>query len=153
MIRPWADSCRGILLGSRGGLNIYLYAAATPLVFLDPSGLKSAAEWFLTLTGGQQNTFLDRWGNRLHSRKKKAGICSGVGTVVNSRRTKEMQIPGQTERTNRLASRLVRLGRGTAAKFVRRAAPVAQAVGGIIDTYILSKEAIYAAYDIPPGAY
>lgn len=143
---PWAT----------GESNSYSQIATLTLWGSGGGGIKvKIANAFLSVTGGRQKTYLDRWGDRLAARTPgtNAGITSGVGNAVNSRRRKPNPLPGQSPRTNRLASALTRGGYGKAAKVVRRDAPLAAAVGGLVDVYILAKEGIYAACGIPPGVY
>jgi len=143
-------------IGVRGGLNLYLYAGANPLIFVDPDGLDfwgSVGGAFLDVTGGRGTTFLDRWGNRMRGRTVPGGAASGAGTAANARRRKGIPGPGARRTTHRWARSLRNRGFRRSARFARRAGPIAMACGGLVDVYILAKEGIYGYYNVPPGMY
>jgi RHS repeat-associated protein len=59
-------------VGIRGGANVYLYAGANPLIFVDPNGLDfwgTVGGIFLDVTGGRGRTYLDRVGDNIAGRR------------------------------------------------------------------------------------
>ncbi|MGB2987894.1 MAG: hypothetical protein WBE26_18655, partial [Phycisphaerae bacterium] len=70
-----------------GGLNVYLYADASPLIFVDPHGLDfwgSVGSGFIWITGGRQS-WLDHPRTVKKVRKTLhvlAFVCAGVASPL-----------------------------------------------------------------------
>ncbi len=170
----WYDPASGRFLqrdpfGIRGGPNVYAYAKLRPTSYIDPFGFEpelnpkfdqkwdepNVLRFLLRWSGGEDESFLDRWADRLSARGRASDVAAAGGVAAAGRYfPRRKKIGGSKTRTSsmwRVALHnrgYVRLGKAASV-----CGGIAAGVGGFYEVYVLAEEGIYAWYDIPLGEY